>query len=75
MMDFFYWSVKDSAKDSVTCRGKLIYENGKLNVEKDPCCIIGASKSTICTHPDSWEGKFRDTLRASDGEFFIGEMK
>lgn len=74
---YFYWSVKSCDVDSFTRRGKLKFENGKLNVEEDSNTIIKAFGSPVCTHPDynPQTGKLRATLRDPNGVFYIGEME
>lgn len=68
--DYLYWSVKDSSKDSFIRRGRLTL----ANIEEDPDTLIGAVGSPICTHPDSWDGRLRATLK--DGSnYYIGEMQ
>ena len=71
--DKLYWSVGDSQVDSHIRRGDLISNNNILNVSEDTNVKIKAVGSPVCTHPGSFEGKLRATLKDGN-EFYIGEL-
>lgn len=75
--NMLYWSVKDSEVNSSSRRGVLTMGVlGRINVEEDLKFRMGATGSDICTHPDHnpLTGRFRATLKADNGDFFIAEL-
>lgn len=75
-----YWSVRASDEDSIIRRGDLKATGNlscgalKLQIEEDKYFKMSANNSFTCTHPDSFKGRIRATLRESSGRFYIGEL-
>jgi len=68
-----YWSVGDSSYDSHIRRGDLVSSNGLLDVIEDTEFRLGAVGSDVATHPDSYNGKLRFTVKQGSS-FFIAEL-
>jgi len=72
---FCYWSIGDSSVNAEIRRGSLLADaSGNLNISEDFYFKMKAEGSPICTHPDSWNGRLRATLKDSNG-FYIGEIE
>jgi len=72
--NMLYWSVGDSNVSSHIRRGDLVAHDNIMNVVEDRGFRMGATDNDICTHPDSFEGKIRATVKIGH-EFAIVEIR